>query len=91
MDISREEIIKLAQLSSLSLTEDELVDVREQLGKILTFTEEIMSVDITPGLDASRPVNVFREDKSRLKPSKEILDAAPEARNSYFVVPRILD
>lgn len=64
--LSREEVLKLAQLARLALTDDEVTEFQEELGEILQYVAQLQSVDIS-GLEPTHQVtgltNVMREDK----------------------------
>lgn len=90
-DISREELLKIAALSGLTLNEQEIAQFSSQLKTLLSYTKELANLDISNELEATRNVNVFREDKACKKPADDILAQAPELHDRYFVVPNILD
>jgi aspartyl-tRNA(Asn)/glutamyl-tRNA(Gln) amidotransferase subunit C len=61
--ISREEIVKLANLSRLSLTEDEISRMQKDMGNILAYVDKLKSakgVDHGPVMSANK--NVLRDD-----------------------------
>lgn len=91
VDISREDVLKLAELSSLRLEEDEIEWLRDQLIKTIDYTKELEKFCAKEEHDAVRNINVFREDRSVKKDSSNLLAQAPETRDTYFVVPKILD
>ena len=93
--ISREEVAHLARLSRLAVTEEELVRFAGQLEVILQAVArvgEVAAADIPPTSHSVPLTNVFRDDVVRpgLGPD-EALSGAPDAAQSRFRVPRILD
>ncbi len=93
--ITREEVAHLGRLARLSLTDEELDHYSVQLADILAAVARVSEV-ATPDVPAtSHPMplsNVFREDVPR--PSltqQQALSGAPDAEESRFRVPRILD
>ena len=64
-DLSRDDVLKLARLARLSLTEDEITRYQSELGEILQYVEQLQNVDVT-GLEPTAQVtgltNVMRED-----------------------------
>ena len=91
IDFSKEEVLTLAQMSSLQLNDDEVNWLREQLAKTIEYTKELDQFISCEEHDAVKTINVFREDKARKKESALLLAEAPETKETYFVVPKILD
>jgi aspartyl-tRNA(Asn)/glutamyl-tRNA(Gln) amidotransferase subunit C len=87
---SKEELLKLADLSALKLYEDEVDDFVLQIQKLLEYTEELENVVISTEVLPTRNVNVFREDEVIKFDSKKILAQAPKQKDGFFVVPKIL-
>ena len=96
--ISRDDVLHLAALSRLELTEDEVDRFTHQLHDILIFARQIESVPVTPVADAdSAPdggiASPLREDAAGASLDRaEALSAAAEADGSrgVFTVPRVL-
>ena len=92
--ISREEVLHIAKLAKLSLSEEEVELFQEQLGKILEYFRKLEEVD-TEGVEPLKHViateNVFREDEPRGSiPPEEALKNAPKRRDDYFEVPKVI-
>jgi len=92
--ITREEVRHVALLARLTLDDDRLDKVTEQLGRILDHIEKLNELD-TEGVEPlSHPLplaDVFRPDERRESlPPEEALKNAPRARRGFFEVPRIL-
>ena len=91
--INKEDVLKIAKLAKLSLTEEEIEKYSTQLIDILTYVEQLNELDTTDVIPTSRPIslsNVFREDV--LKEGLNIEDAlmnAPVKENNMFKVPKI--
>jgi aspartyl-tRNA(Asn)/glutamyl-tRNA(Gln) amidotransferase subunit C len=92
--ISRDEVAHLARLARLALTEDELDSYAGQLDAILGHVSQIQAVDVTgvePTGNPLKDVNVFRPDLvAPCLTQAEALEAAPNAVDGRFAVPRIL-
>lgn len=91
MDITREEVIKLAKLSMLEFSEKEIDRLESDFKEFLSHIQEIMAIDVTDDLSSIRRINVFREDKAVLKDREDILNQAPARSGDYFAVPSILE
>lgn len=90
--ISREEVLHIAKLAKLKLTEEEVRLFQEQLGEILSYFRKLEEVD-TSGVEPLKEVlplgSVWREDEPRESVSpEEALRNAPKRRGDYFEVPR---
>jgi aspartyl-tRNA(Asn)/glutamyl-tRNA(Gln) amidotransferase subunit C len=93
--ISREEVAHLARLSRLAVTEEELDTFAGQLDVILQSVArvgEVAAADIPPTSHSVPLTNVFRDDVVVPGlPQVDALAGAPDAADSRFRVPRILD
>ena len=85
----------VALLARLELTPDEKTKLTEDLNVILGHFErlqELDTADVEPTSHAIPMQNVFRADEVRPSlPRDRILAEAPDAREGYFVVPRIVE
>jgi len=95
MKLSRDEVLHIAQLARLGLTEDELAKFQEQLSNILENFEILQQVDATnvpPTAQAIPLQNVFREDEVAASlPQSEVLANAPRREGDFFRVPTVLE
>jgi aspartyl-tRNA(Asn)/glutamyl-tRNA(Gln) amidotransferase subunit C len=93
--LSLEEVNHVALLARLRLTDDEKHHLTEDLNLILRQFEILQSLDTEGVPPMTRPLpleNVFREDAPRPSlPREEVLRGAPEARDEFFVVPRVVE
>jgi len=91
MAISRDQVLHVAKLARLALTEDELERLGAQLDAILEAVGKVAELDLDDVPPTSHPldlVNVLADDDPR--PSLErdaALANAPEAENGAFKVP----
>jgi aspartyl-tRNA(Asn)/glutamyl-tRNA(Gln) amidotransferase subunit C len=93
--LNHQEVKRIAELARLELTANELELFTRQLGDILTYVEQIRSLDTTGVPPTSSVLNrpVDRPDEPRPSLSRADLlrnapDAAPEA--GLFKVPRVI-
>ena len=89
--ISKEEVLKIAQISSLDIHEDEIPALTKQLQSVLSYAERVTEVAADAQEPSVKKVNVFREDVVIKSDPREILDCAPEREQDYFVVPAVLE
>jgi aspartyl-tRNA(Asn)/glutamyl-tRNA(Gln) amidotransferase subunit C len=91
MAITREEVLHVAKLARLALTDDEVARLTEQLGAILEAVSKVSELDLADVPPTSHPlelVNVWGEDEPR--PSLSLDEAfanAPAREGDLFKVP----
>jgi aspartyl-tRNA(Asn)/glutamyl-tRNA(Gln) amidotransferase subunit C len=91
--ISREEVLHIAKLAKLKLTEEEIELFQEQLGQILSYFRKLQELD-TSAVEPLKHVptlgSAWREDEPRESlPPEEALKNAPKRRGDYFDVPKV--
>jgi len=96
MKLSREEVLHIALLARLGLTEAEVNSLSEQLSDILENFEELQQVDTTdvPPTAQSIPLqNVMRSDDEVTPslPPSQILANAPQTEEDFFRVRAVLE
>ena len=91
MTITREQVLHVAKLARLALTEDELERLEGQLGAILEAVGKVSELDLEDVPPTSHPldlVNVFADDVPRPSLDRDVaLANAPEAEDGAFKVP----
>jgi aspartyl-tRNA(Asn)/glutamyl-tRNA(Gln) amidotransferase subunit C len=88
-----ETVDHLARLAHLHLTEAERETFARQLGEILAYAESIQKLDTSATAPMSHALEAenFREDATRPSlPRGQVLEAAPDAADGLFRVPRVL-
>lgn len=91
MALSREEVLHVAELARLALTEDEVERLRGELSAILEAVGTVAELDLSDVEPTSHPLdvaNVWAEDEPR--PSLALDDAlanAPDREGGFFRVP----
>jgi aspartyl-tRNA(Asn)/glutamyl-tRNA(Gln) amidotransferase subunit C len=91
MAITREEVVHVAKLARLELTEDELERFAGQLDAILGAVGKVSELDLAdvePTLHPLELSNVWAEDEPRpTLPLEEALANAPDREDNAFRVP----
>ncbi len=95
MKLSREEVLHIARLARLGLTEIEVDKLREQLSNILENFEVLQQVDtsdIPPTAQSIALQNVVSDDEvvSSL-PQSQVLANAPQKEGAFFRVRAVLE
>ena len=91
MAITREEVLHVANLARLELTEEEISRLEVQLNNILAAVGKVSELDLTDVAPTSHPlavVNNFRPDEPRPSlPLEDVFANAPERDGDHFRVP----
>jgi aspartyl-tRNA(Asn)/glutamyl-tRNA(Gln) amidotransferase subunit C len=93
--ISRDDVLHVARLARLELSDAEIETMREQLNSILTYIDRLKELDVTgvePTAHVVPLVNVMREDEVVPSlPQEDMLRNAPDRVGELFRVPRIIE
>ena len=91
MAISRDEVLHVARLARLALTDDEIERLTGELDAILEAVGIVSGLDLAEVDPTSHPldlVNVWADDEPRPSlPLEDVLANAPEAEDGLFRVP----
>lgn len=93
--ISIEEILKIAKLAHLNLSEDEQARMTAELSSILDYIDQLNKVDVS-GVEPMSHVhgsnNVMREDLiAEPLPFEELKKIAPDSSGRFIRVPIIVE
>lgn len=95
MKLSREEVVHIATLARLGMSEADIEKAREQLSNILENFEVLKEVDTTgvhPTAQSINLQNVMRDDvPSPSLPVEEIMANAPDREEELFKLRAVLD
>jgi aspartyl-tRNA(Asn)/glutamyl-tRNA(Gln) amidotransferase subunit C len=95
MKLTREDVLHIARLARLGLTETELEKLREQLSNILENFEILQRADtgdIPPTAQSITLQNIVREDTAIASLSQgQVLANAPQKDGDYFRVRAVLE
>ena len=92
--ISREQVVHVARLARLDLSEEEIDRFAVQLGAVLEHAADVAALDTAGVPPTAHPLplqNVLRDDVAAASLDREeVLAQAPAAEDGRFRVPRIL-
>ncbi len=95
MKISKEDVLKVAEIAHISLTEDEVSSFTQDLENMVSFTNQLDQIEgIDTEITEEDPTlyNVFRKDEVQPSMAKEeLLANAPQEKNGCFFVPQIVE
>ena len=83
MPLSREEVMHVALLARLELSEEEIERYTWELNRVLEHIEKLKELPLS---------SVFRPDEpGEPLPREEVLMNAPDSVDGYFRVPRVVE
>ena len=94
MQVSKEEILHIANLANLNLEENEIDKYIVNLQDILNFANivnnaPVENLDITIGANEAK--NVFRKDEIKIfKDTESLLQNAVEKEQNMFKIPKVI-
>jgi len=95
MAITREEVLHVARLARLAVSDADADRLREQLSRLLEYMKQLDRLDTRDVVPTSHAVEMgtpFREDAIRPFGDKEaLLKNAPDREGDFFRVPRIIE
>lgn len=99
MKLRREDVIRVAELAHLELTDEEIETYSRQLDSILRYVEKLNELDtanIEPMAQvlsaAEGPDFALRDDVARpADTAREVLEQAAQASKPYFRVPKVIE
>jgi aspartyl-tRNA(Asn)/glutamyl-tRNA(Gln) amidotransferase subunit C len=99
MKITREEVLRVAELAHLELSEAEVAKYQQQLDSILEYIAKLNAVDtskvepMAQVLAESKTVNPAMRDDVVVPcdVAKDVLKQAPDAEGAYFRVPKVIE
>ncbi len=94
MNISRDEILHIANLADLNLTEDEINKYQKDMEEILAFANTINSANtnnIDESIGATTACNRFRKDEVKEFENRDgLLQNAPSKEDGMFHIPNVM-
>ena len=93
--ITRDDIVKLAQLSNLTLSDSEVTDLQGDISNILNYVEQLDELDTTgvgPAYQVTGLANVTRSDQvvASEVTRQDLLALAPQSKDNQIKVPKVL-
>lgn len=103
MKISREDVVRVAELAHLGLSSDEIDMYREQLDAILTYIDKLKELDTANVEPMAQVLHAPKSQDAENHPelredvlvpcdvAESVLAQAPDAERPFFRVPRVID
>lgn len=95
--MNKEQVLDLAKLARLELSEKEVEKYAEEIGSILGYVEQINSAVSevkSDAIESGSARNVFREDINADEPetyTEAVLSCAPDVKDNFIKVQKILN
>lgn len=95
MQVSKEEILHIANLAQLTLEENEIEKYQANLEEILNFANivnnaPVEGLDVTIGTNEAK--NVFRKDEIKIfEDNESLLQNAPTQEQHMFKIPKVIN
>ncbi len=89
--VTKEEIQKIAQMTKVSFSDEELDGIMQQFNDVISYAERVVQIAQQAEIVSVKNSNADRPDKVVSTDSAKILAQAPQGEDNYFVVPKFLD
>ena len=90
-----EEVVKLAHLARLEVSDDEIESLRRDLSAILTFAERLDSEKLDNVKPLAHPLDAvqrLRPDEVTEGDQRDLFQGlAPQTRGGFYVVPKVIE
>lgn len=94
MELSRDDVLQVAGLAKLEFPEAELDAFATQLGKIVTFVEQLAEVDTAGVEPMAHPLDLHSAMRADVRVAglshAQALANAPKSDGEFFLVPPVL-
>ncbi|MGB7494605.1 MAG: Asp-tRNA(Asn)/Glu-tRNA(Gln) amidotransferase subunit GatC [Candidatus Acidiferrum sp.] len=99
MKISREDVLRVAELAYLDLSEEELEKYRAQVDEILEYIGKLNELDTTNVEPMAQVLTDTQTADATLREdlvvpcavAEDVLAQAPEKEGPYFLVPKVIE
>lgn len=95
MQVSKEELLHIANLASLKLEENETDNYLKNLQEILNFANIVNNApveDLEITIGSNKAENIFRKDEiNKFEDTKSLLENAPEQEQNMFKIPKVIN
>ena len=95
MQISKEEVIHIAKLACLNISENEIEEYRNNLQEIVDFAKTVNNVNtegVGETVGTNENYNVFRKDEVvKYNDEESLLQNAPSQDEGMFRIPKVLN
>jgi len=95
MSISPEEVLKIANLARLKISQDEVEQYAVELSNIITLVEQMNKIDTQNVEPMAHPLDVtqrLRKDEvTEINQREKFQSVAPNAEKGLYLVPKVIE
>ena len=95
MSVDTDTVRRVAHLSRIAVEEDELPPLVDELNRILDWVEQLREVDVegVEPMTTATPMALKRRDDEITAGDQrdDVLRDAPETREGFFIVPKVVE
>ena len=95
MEFDKKNLLKLGKLARISIKEDKLGSLGEDLNSILKFVDQLREIktdQVDPTSNSLEQKLLSREDiTEKMNETNDVLENAPEKEMNFYVVPKVIE
>ena len=95
MEFDKKNLLKLGKLARISIKEDKLSSLGEDLNSILNFVDQLQEIktdQVDPTSNSLEQKLLSRDDiVEKINEAEDILANAPEQEMNFYVVPKVIE
>ena len=95
MEFDKKNLLKLGKLACISIKDDKLDSLGEDLNSILKFVDQLQEIktdQVDPTSNSLEQKLLSREDiVEKINEAEDVLENAPEQEMNFYVVPKVIE
>tara|TARA_B100000579_G_scaffold408727_1_gene397101 strand:+ start:56 stop:343 length:288 start_codon:yes stop_codon:yes gene_type:complete len=95
MEFDKKNLLKLGKLARISIKDDKLDSLGEDLNSILKFVDQLQEIKtdrVDPTSNSLEQKLLSREDiVKKINEAEDVLENAPEKEMNFYVVPKVIE
>jgi len=95
MEFDKKNLLKLGKLARISIKDDKLDNLGEDLNSILKFVDQLKEIktdQVDPTSNSLEQKLLSREDVvEKINKAEDVLENAPEQEMNFYVVPKVIE
>ena len=95
MEFDKKNLLKLGKLARISIKDDKLDSLGEDLNSILKFVDQLKEIktdQVDPTSNSLEQKLLSREDiVEKINDAEDVLENAPEQEMNFYVVPKVIE
>ena len=95
MEFDKKNLLKLGKLARISIKNDKLDSLGEDLNSILKFVDQLQEIktdQVDPTSNSLEQKLLSREDiVEKINEAEDVLENAPEQEMNFYVVPKVIE